>query len=233
MSLFTDWKFNWKDTQLNIPRGKGLCLDVGCGSGWARELVENAGYSYTGCDVDISRGQGIVQCDGTALPFKENSFNLIILWQVLEHVPCPEKFLREVKRVLMPGGKIIGSVSYLEPSHDKCMYYSFNPVGVKFILKKAGYVQIEIRNGINAFSLIMRNLLTRLLPRKLGEKAAFCIMQTIIVGLVYMILICRAVISYIKRGRLSDDYRRAYEYIAKRAPLDFAGHIQFIAKVDK
>jgi len=96
MSLFADWKFKWKDTQLSLPPGKGLCLDVGCGSGKARKIVEEAGYSYMGCDVDISRGQGIIQCDATALPFEDNYFNIVILWQVLEHVEFPRKVLREI-----------------------------------------------------------------------------------------------------------------------------------------
>jgi len=135
--------------------------------------------------------------------------------------------------VLKPGGRIYGSASYLEPSHDKCMYFAFNSVGMRLMLNETGYSHIEIKSGINAFSLILRNLLIRMLPRKLGEQMAFCLAYCIVAGLIYTLLICRAIISFIKRGHLSDDCRNAYAYISKKAPMDFAGHIQFIAEANK
>ena len=58
MSLFSNWKFSWKDTQLKTGPGKGLCLDLGCGNGNLRPIVENRGWTYIGSDIDISRGWG-------------------------------------------------------------------------------------------------------------------------------------------------------------------------------
>lgn len=233
MSLFSDWKFNGKESQFKIHPGKGVCLDLGCGDGRFRCIVENAGWRYIGCDLDISRGGAMLQCDGILLPFKNNCFDAIIIWQVLEHVKDPMKLLLEINRVLVQGGQIYGSASFLEPFHDKCVYFGFSKNGIESILREAGFVNIELKSGVNAFSLILRGLLIRLLPKRLGEIIAFYLSKIGVISLIYAIFLCRAIISLIKRGRLSDCYNNSYKYIMKTAPFDFAGHIQFIATTKK
>ncbi len=235
MSLFRNWKFSWKDTQLKIDPGNGLCLDLGCGNGNLRPIVENRGWTYIGSDIDISRGRGgvMVQCDGLFLPFNNDSFKIVLINQVLEHIKEPIQLLREINRVLMYRGKIYGSVSYLEPFHDKCMYFGFTHKGVESILRDAGFNNIEIIFGINAFSLILRGLLIRLLPKNVGQSLAFLLAKVGIVSFVYAIFLSRAILSLIRCGRLSDSYKRIYKYITEIAPLHFAGHIEFTATAKK
>ncbi|MGR3303168.1 MAG: class I SAM-dependent methyltransferase [Candidatus Scalindua sp.] len=228
MSLFAHWKFNWKDVQFEIPYGKGAFLDLGCGNGHFQHTVEKRGWMYIGCDVDALRGGAMVQCNGKYLPFRNNCIDSALVNQVLEHVDDPLKVLTEINAVLVQGGKIYGSVSCLEPFHDKCMYFGFTYKGIESILMKAGFANIELTSGINGFSLIMRNLVIRLLPKKLGEHVAFFLVKLGITVFIYSIFLCRAIISFCRYGKLSDDYKKAYENIHKKAPLDFAGHIQFI-----
>ena len=58
---------------------------------------------------DLSRLHGEVMVNGT-LPQADGSVDLVVLPQVLEHMPAPEAFLDEVRRVLAPGGYVLASV---------------------------------------------------------------------------------------------------------------------------
>jgi len=229
MTLLANWKFDWKNSHLNMARGKGVCLDLGCGDGRHRKVIEDAGWTYIGCDIDKSRGGATIVYDGKRLPFTDKSIDNVVIWQVLEHVNDPNATLHEIRRVLADGGSVYGSVSCMEPFHDECMYYGFTGAGIKCALLGAGFREVELSSGINAFSLILRGLLIRLLPKKWGERAAFIIARIGIVALVYPIFYLRAVTSLIRRGHLSDDFVKAREYIAEVAPFHFAGHIQFVA----
>ncbi len=96
---------------------KGKLLDIGCGGGM---LTESLPYYYPnveifGCDVSataISYAQklgsgnisyGVIK--NKKLPYKDNSFEVCICFDVLEHIPDVDFFLKEVKRVLKKDGQ--------------------------------------------------------------------------------------------------------------------------------
>jgi ubiquinone/menaquinone biosynthesis C-methylase UbiE len=51
-----------------------------------------------------------VEGDIEAMPFSDGSFQTVLCTEVLEHIPYPETALAEIRRVLRPGGLLIGSV---------------------------------------------------------------------------------------------------------------------------
>ena len=100
-------------------------LDVGCGTGTA---VVNLALSHTiekahGSDISFgmlkvcrknARRAGapegrviLTLADATRLPYKENSFDLVTCHAILHHVPHPKEVLKEVYRVLTPGGRAL------------------------------------------------------------------------------------------------------------------------------
>ena len=96
-------------------------LDVGCGyqilPTWAmpeeaqRELVSNV-RMLAGIDVDERiKDHPLLTCRveglGGALPFRDQSFDLITANMVVEHIEQPEKFLADIGRVLRPSGRFI------------------------------------------------------------------------------------------------------------------------------
>ena len=79
-------------------------LEIGCGRGVYQDYVSD----YTGVDLADSAAQFLHkpfhQASATALPFADNSFDAAWSIYVLEHIPDPELALREIRRVIKPGG---------------------------------------------------------------------------------------------------------------------------------
>ncbi|HWN93490.1 MAG TPA: class I SAM-dependent methyltransferase [Methylomirabilota bacterium] len=89
-------------------------LDVGCGVGQVVTRLDESGYEGHGVDVsqpNIERAKKVCErCqlyDGQKLPFPDNHFASAGALNVLEHVDEPEAFIRELVRVVEPGGKIV------------------------------------------------------------------------------------------------------------------------------
>lgn len=123
----------------HIPRAPSpgsLCLDLGCGAGDYRKPLETAGYKWVG--LDYGHIKAPLWADAHALPFPDNSFDFVISLAVLEHIEHPAVMLREVCRVLKPGGAFLGSVTYLVPFHDGASYNNMTHHGVWAALTDAG-----------------------------------------------------------------------------------------------
>lgn len=102
-------------------------LDAGCGDGFYLHLLSQLGnFSLTGIDFDknalnsakknLSKVKGVKLLHGSVmeLPFKANSFNKVICTEVAEHLPDDLKGLKEIYRVLKPGGVLVLTV----PNHN-------------------------------------------------------------------------------------------------------------------
>jgi SAM-dependent methyltransferase len=97
--------------QLAAQRTPGELLDFGCGWGSVLSAARNAGWHATGIEVDerkvaFCREQGLeaVYGDLLAQPFPAAQFDAAIAEQVFEHLYRPVDYLRELHRVLKPGG---------------------------------------------------------------------------------------------------------------------------------
>jgi len=99
------------------PRGKAL--DVGCGTGVLASRLAQAGYAMTGVDpspgmLEIlrSRAPGLVAVEGsgTALPFGDDGFDLVLSVATFHHIADPgdvRRALGEMVRVARPGGRVL------------------------------------------------------------------------------------------------------------------------------
>lgn len=145
-------------------------LDLGCGEGSSFDFFCHAkpGIEWHGVDIEDSpevrsrtRDHGLMKTfDGIHLPYPDAHFDLIYCNQVLEHVRHPDRLIPEALRVLKPGGRFVGAVSYLEPYHSYSVF-NFTPYGVLTVFSDAGFCVKELRPGSDASLLILRQLCNR------------------------------------------------------------------------
>ncbi len=92
----------------------GRLLDIGCGYGFFVQLAQEAGWDAIGLDPDpeaVAYAQARLRVNARCgelgdCCFPDGAFDLVTLWNVLECVPDPLGLLREVHRVLAPGGRV-------------------------------------------------------------------------------------------------------------------------------
>jgi SAM-dependent methyltransferase len=129
----------------------GACVaDVGAGDAPYRELFAHT--DYTAIDWENSPHEGVevdLIAPAEGIPVGDGAFDAVLFTQVLEHVPEPGRVLRELHRILKPGGCLYMTAPLTwelhELPHD---YYRYTPAGLDHLLTAAGFdaVAIEARN---------------------------------------------------------------------------------------
>lgn len=134
-----------------LPKLEGAVLDVGCGRKPYRQLA-TAATAYVGVDVDTAatreHGDVDVFYDGRTLPVTDASFDGVLCSQVLEHVFTPEEFLREIARVLRPGGRLVLTVPFAWDEHEQPYDFArYSSFGLRALLERTGFEVIEQRKS--------------------------------------------------------------------------------------
>ena len=92
----------------------GAVLDVGCAGGAFLEVMRGRGWQVCGVEPNASavshahrRGLDVLQGELEAVSLPPEHFDVVTLWDVLEHVPDPLSTLRAAHRALKPGGALV------------------------------------------------------------------------------------------------------------------------------
>ena len=95
-------------------RTEGKILEDGCGVGSYLERLDEQAALAVGLEVEYdraneahSKGPAVVSGVGEFLPFPPDTFDLLLSHEVLEHVQDDRQAVREIMRVLKPGGRLI------------------------------------------------------------------------------------------------------------------------------
>lgn len=218
-----DIYYRYRSVKEILPAGSGRCLDLGARDSNFKQFIIDQGYTYLGIDIDQHPSLDVVG-DGCLLPFADNSFDLVVLAQVLEHVFDPKAAVNEVYRVLKPGGVLVGGVSFLEPYHHSYMNLSHR--AVEDMLQSAGFKNICLETGVTGIVLILARILGLFGSNNLK---LFSAVSRVMFPVKYLLRFGYASLRLIKRFKGNDlrtydrNVRDHYEALA----LSIAGHLLF------
>jgi len=125
------------EISLRLPSG-GTVLDLGCGPRDQYMPLSYLGFHYVGIDHNNTAADFLA--DAHALPFQDKSFDCVFSYAVIEHLYNPFLAIREISRVLKPGGWFIGTVSQGEPFHNS--YFHHTPWGLLSLISNAPDLRI-------------------------------------------------------------------------------------------
>jgi len=115
------------DEQLAGLGADSLVVNVGCGV--VRRFEATCRARYMATDLRVL-GNVDFASDATSIPLSDHSVDTVIALELLEHVTDPVAVLRELARVLKPGGTVIVSVPSTVPRHDDHDYWRFTAEGL-------------------------------------------------------------------------------------------------------
>jgi SAM-dependent methyltransferase len=128
-----------------VKQGYKKVIDIGCGYGRTRKIVENAGGTWEGVEP-FEGGAHTVVANAEDLPFEDGSFDLVNMSSVLEHIPDVEKAIAEVSRILRSGGLFVGYVAFMECFHE-ISYNHMSYFSLEFYANKHGMKLEKITGG--------------------------------------------------------------------------------------
>lgn len=109
----------------------GVALDVGAAGGGNTRVLKHLGwravaleYGVDGAQVAAERGLFVMRGDATALPIRSLSLDLVVAFDVLEHIADDDAAATEIFRVLRPGGMLLVAVPCdpkLWSAHDEAV----------------------------------------------------------------------------------------------------------------
>lgn len=105
----------------------GRALDIGCAAGYFLRVLAENGWEACGVDIssaitqDLANEFPIHLGPLTEAPWPKHSFDLISLWDVIEHVPDPRTFLEQTVWLLRPGGTLILETQNVESWYARLM----------------------------------------------------------------------------------------------------------------
>jgi len=151
---------------------KGKVLDVG----GKKENKRGAFYpsekdveSWEYLNIDETTNPDYL-CSSESIPIKDESFDTILLIEVLEHLEKPQATLNEVHRLLKDDGRLIVTMPFLYPLHpDPHDFQRWTPEKIEMEFNNAGLKVIEIKNMGGVFAVI-NDLIHASLQRTNGNK---------------------------------------------------------------
>ena len=155
----------------HVPRGR--MLEVGTGAGFFLKAAERAGWEVAGIEVSTEAvgfardqlGLDVRQGSAEEIQYADGSFDLAVLFEVIEHLLDPLRALRSVWRAVKPGGQVILSTpnfnalsrrilgrqwAVLSPAEH--LYY-FTEKSLARLLARAGFIDVRFERQYRGFDL--------------------------------------------------------------------------------
>lgn len=158
-----------KEIQNYVSPGK--LLDVGCSYGICVKVASDMGFLASG--IEPAKGAAIYAKKILHVPvfqgtlekahFKKNSFDVVTLYDVLEHIPTIKPFLQEVRKILKPDGILVVQSPNIQSFAAEILkthwnwlliphhLWHFTPASLSYVLTHEGFSVIETKTEDNVF----------------------------------------------------------------------------------
>ncbi len=149
------------------PRSR--VLDVGCAAGYFLRVMRDQGHDVHGVELSSAIAKEAVAALGSdrvhigtldeavaAMNYAKASFDLVSLWDVIEHIPDPQAVLRAIRALMKPGARLLLETQNVESrwarllgprwhhyKHHEHLYH-FSPVTIRRLLADCGFRTLEI-----------------------------------------------------------------------------------------
>lgn len=172
--------------RINKLKPSGKLLDVGCAEGFSTDEARRMGYDVWGIDVSsyaVNQAKKLLGDRVTAVPlhearFEDNTFDVVIMFDIIEHLVDPRTDLQGINQALKPNGLLVlctGDVESLYARIVKTHYHFFAPPfhlhffsvkTITMLLKQSGFkiIKIEKRGKWFSFPYAIRVLQNMNLP---------------------------------------------------------------------
>lgn len=158
--------FRWRLSQITAHKTTGRVLDVGCGNGGFLTFLRQQGWDVHGLDASPSAihiasqqlGERVSLTTLVDAAYPANHFDVICLFEVLEHLPDPALHLQEIHRILKPGGLVCLSVPNFA-SWERVLFSrwwsgldiprhlnQFTPITLTRFLQAAGFSMLTLKS---------------------------------------------------------------------------------------
>ncbi|EKE02181.1 MAG: methyltransferase type 11 [uncultured bacterium] len=139
---------------------EGDLLDYGCGGGNFLALAKKEGFAVTGIEIDenvanIVRNDLQINVKVSTIyqiSFPEKKFDIVTLWNVLEHCPKPNLVISELKKILKKDGYL-----FIEVPNDSSVNRLFaiwlNKIGIRNFLNQIYVKTAHIAGHVNHFNI--------------------------------------------------------------------------------
>ena len=184
----------------------GVALDIGAAGGGNTRVLRAHGwrataleYSQDGAEVARDRGIPVIRADGCALPLASGSLDLVVAFDVLEHIADDKSAASEIARVLAPGGTALVAVPAdprLWSAHDEAVGHvrRYTRETLTATLASAGLTLVRMRS----WNVLLRPIVAWRRKRSTGSDLER-LPATVNLGLRAIV----AVERYLPVGRLS------------------------------
>jgi len=167
--LFTRW---FDHVPPWVPGGR--LLDLGTGAGRYLHSMKELGWVTVGLDLDLSlladvhrsKNLEMVVGQAEAVPFRQGTFDVVVMRHVLEHLPAPADALQQIRRVLKVGGLLrveTPNVDSLQARWFASNWFHldaprhlvlYSPNTLEATLEKAGFAVLGLRTLSSAIGVV-------------------------------------------------------------------------------